>query len=304
MSKSPPITITSAKLRACVEVLLDKKVPDSLWEYAEKYARHKLDLYRQRQPDVVYYDNEYLVLLAADTVRETAFSLLTTTQAAERKPETREKRQRAPQSRGKRRTAGRRRRLSFTLLTAAITFLLLIVLSAGAASRSDNPAPVFTPQPSPLATASPLPTQSSTPEPTPSQSPDPTPEPEQTAICRFSLTPEERDLTERVVMAEAGGECFEGQMAVAQCILNACEKTGSQPSEVVLAYQYAKPAKVATQSVKDAVAAVFDAGDTVTTEPILFFYAPRRTVSKWHESQRFVIEIGGHRFFAEKGANQ
>lgn len=69
-------------------------------------------------------------------------------------------------------------------------------------------------------------------------------------------------------------------------------------------YQYAKPAKVATQSVKDAVAAVFDAGDTVTTEPILFFYAPRRTVSKWHESQRFVIEIGGHRFFAEKGANQ
>lgn len=104
-------------------------------------------------------------------------------------------------------------------------------------------------------------------------------------------------------MAEAGGECFEGQMAVAQCILNACEKTGSQPSEVVLAYQYAKPAKVATQSVKDAVAAVFDTGDTVTTEPILFFYAPRRTVSQWHESQRFVIEIGGHRFFAEKGAN-
>lgn len=302
MSKSQPITIKSEKLRACVEVLLGGKIPDNLWKHAEQFARYKLDLYRQRKPDVAYYDNEYLIQLTADTVRELRFSLLT--QAAARESETRGKRQPATRSRGGKHAAARRRRLPLTLLTAAIAIVVLIALSAGAASQSDSPASVFTPQPAPVATTSPQPAPSTTPEPTPSPSPEPTPEPEQTAACRFSLTPEERDLTERVVMAEAGGECFEGQMAVAQCILNACEKTGGQPSEVVLAYQYAKPAKVATQSVKDAVAAVFDAGDTVTTEPILFFYAPRRTVSKWHESQRFVIEIGGHRFFAEKGANQ
>ena len=29
---------------------------------------------RERQPEVEYYNNEYLVLLAADTVRETEFS--------------------------------------------------------------------------------------------------------------------------------------------------------------------------------------------------------------------------------------
>lgn len=34
----------------------------------------ELDLCRERQPEVEYYNNEYLVLLAADTVRETEFS--------------------------------------------------------------------------------------------------------------------------------------------------------------------------------------------------------------------------------------
>lgn len=52
---------------------------------------------------------------------------------------------------------------------------------------------------------------------------------------RYALTDFERDIVERVVMAEAGGESFEGQMLVAQCILNAAEKTGTAPSEVVVA---------------------------------------------------------------------
>ncbi len=41
---------------------------------AQRYARRKLDLYRERYPDVDYYNNEYLVLLTADTVNETEFS--------------------------------------------------------------------------------------------------------------------------------------------------------------------------------------------------------------------------------------
>lgn len=49
---------------------------------------------------------------------------------------------------------------------------------------------------------------------------------------------------------------------------------------------------------REAVAAVFDAGETVTDAKILFFYAPALVSSEWHESQTYVCTIGGHRFFA------
>ena len=58
MSKSAPITISSAALRERVEDHLDRMIPDHTWDY----------------PDVDYFDNEYLVLLTADTVNETEFS--------------------------------------------------------------------------------------------------------------------------------------------------------------------------------------------------------------------------------------
>lgn len=32
----------------------------------------------------------------------------------------------------------------------------------------------------------------------------------------------------------------------------------------------------------------------------MFFYNPAKVTSTWHESQTFVIEVGGHRFFAER----
>ena len=74
MSNSAQITITSDELRERVEDQLGQWIPDHLWDRSEPYARRKLDLYRQRQPEITYYDNDYLVLLTADTVRETAFS--------------------------------------------------------------------------------------------------------------------------------------------------------------------------------------------------------------------------------------
>ena len=124
-------------------------------------------------------------------------------------------------------------------------------------------------------------------------------EPTEPAV-RYTLTDAERDVVERVVMAEAGGESFEGQMLVAQCILNAAEKRGVDPSEAVVLYSYTKSRPDPTQRVKDAVAAVFDRGETVVDEPILYFYNPALVTSDFHESQIFVIEEGGHRFFAER----
>lgn len=124
-------------------------------------------------------------------------------------------------------------------------------------------------------------------------------EPTEPAV-RYPLTDAERDVVERVVMAEAGGESFEGQMLVAQCILNAAEKRGVDPSEAVVLYSYTKSRPDPTQRVKDAVAAVFDRGETVVDEPILYFYNPALVTSDFHESQIFVIEEGGHRFFTER----
>ena len=115
----------------------------------------------------------------------------------------------------------------------------------------------------------------------------------------FELSEYERWVVECMVMGESGGEPYDGQVLVAQCILNACRKEGILPSEVRVEYKYSGWNEQPTDSVKQAVSAVFDDGYTVTDEPILYFYAPRWCNSKWHETQRFVIEVGGHRFFTE-----
>ncbi len=134
--------------------------------------------------------------------------------------------------------------------------------------------------------------------------PAPPPVVEEPVPVVFYLTDQERDVVERVVMAESGGEQFDGQKLVAQCILNACEKTGLQPSEAVVEYKYTGSRPEPTEQVKEAVSAVFDDGDFYTDEPILFFYAKKYVEGKWHETQDFVVELGGHRFFKEKGNNE
>ena len=121
---------------------------------------------------------------------------------------------------------------------------------------------------------------------------------------RYALTDHERDTVERVVMAESGGEPLEGQMLVAQCILNAAEKSGERPDAVVVAFKYTAARPKPTDSVRRAVSAVFDDGKTVVDEKILYFYAPALCSSEWHESQRFVIEEGGHRFFAGRETDE
>ena len=116
----------------------------------------------------------------------------------------------------------------------------------------------------------------------------------------FNLTDYERWVVECMVMGESGGEPYEGQMLIAQCILNACLKDNIQPSEVKTIYKYSGWKENPTKSVKKAVSSVFDLGEKIVDEPILYFYAPLLCQSKWHETQIFVVEFGGHRFFKEK----
>lgn len=116
---------------------------------------------------------------------------------------------------------------------------------------------------------------------------------------RFYLSDYERAELESLVMAESGAESYEGQMGVAQCILDACEKEGKQPSEIAIMYRYTKNRPAPNESVKEAVRAVFDRGEVITDAKILYFYAPALVYSAWHESQTYVLTVGGHKFFAE-----
>lgn len=116
---------------------------------------------------------------------------------------------------------------------------------------------------------------------------------------RYDLTDAERWEVASVVTAEAGGEPFAGMVAVAQCILQSSEDDGIRPDEAVEKYKYTKNRPEPTEEALEAVQAVFDFGHVATTEPIKYFYSPNRVQSKWHETQEFVVEINGHRFFAE-----
>ena len=122
--------------------------------------------------------------------------------------------------------------------------------------------------------------------------------PAQIPTARYRLTADERELICEVVMAESGIEPIDGKMAVSQCILNACEKTGKRPAEIVEEYGYTERRVEPNAETREAVAAVFDAGETVTDAEILYFYAPELVYSAWHESQTYICTIGGHRFFA------
>lgn len=120
----------------------------------------------------------------------------------------------------------------------------------------------------------------------------------QIPTARYRLTADERELICEVVMAESGIEPFDGKMAVSQCILNACEKTGKRPAEIVEEYGYTDRRVEPNAETREAVAAVFDAGETVTDADFLYFYAPELVYSEWHESQTYICTIGAHRFFA------
>lgn len=116
---------------------------------------------------------------------------------------------------------------------------------------------------------------------------------------RYELTDAERWTVASVVTAEAGAEPFAGKMAVAQCILQACEDDEIRPTEAVVKYKYAKSRPNPSAEAMEAVQAVFDLGQVVTNEPIKYFYAPARCFSEWHESQEYVVTINGHKFFKE-----
>ena len=54
----------------------------------------------------------------------------------------------------------------------------------------------------------------------------------------YTITSSERKLIEEVVMAESGTESYQGQCAIAQCILDACKLENKRPAAIIKEYQF------------------------------------------------------------------
>lgn len=116
----------------------------------------------------------------------------------------------------------------------------------------------------------------------------------------YNLSVNERDLVERIVMAEAGNQPIEGMAAVAQVVRDRSVSWGQSIKDVCLAPgQFAKPypREVSAEAVQ-AVSAVFDEGMSVLEIPTTHFHSdyvsPYWTADKVSRGQ-----IGCHRFYGE-----
>lgn len=186
----------------------------------------------------------------------------------------------------------KRRKTDPTRLNALLAALVMALVLAFVVYAKEEPSPNLTPMESLPKSAAQEPAE---------RIPEPThKEEELPKVYRYELTEAERWVVASVVTAESGGEAYEGMMAVAQCILQASEDDGLRPTEAVVAYKYTKHRPEPTEDALRAVSAVFDEGRVVTAQHIKYFYAPALVYSEWHESQDYVLTIGGHRFFKEE----
>lgn len=124
---------------------------------------------------------------------------------------------------------------------------------------------------------------------------------EEPSLTGQSAAAPDEDYILRVITAEGGADQLVCN-GVVQCLYNACQKDcwARSVTEILREYQYTAPAEWISEEARIAWDAVFLSGVTfVDFGEALYFYAPAYCESPWHESQRFVAEVGGVRFFEE-----
>lgn len=115
----------------------------------------------------------------------------------------------------------------------------------------------------------------------------------------IEVTGKDRDILERLVMGEAGNQGFTGAALVAQCIRDMYILGGFDSVEAVRT-NCGYSGKLDTEpnrDVLDAVSFIFDEGGYAVKHRLLYFYAPKYSQGKFHNTQNLIIEYGGHRFF-------
>lgn len=121
----------------------------------------------------------------------------------------------------------------------------------------------------------------------------------------WALTDKERHVVCAMVAGEAGNQSYYGKWLVATCIRNACFRSQIQPHQVRIEYQYSGwnehfeyQYPNVWLEVEEIVNRVFEYGDLAVDDEILWFYNPEKSKGKFHNTQRFVVEEGNHRFYA------
>lgn len=184
--------------------------------------------------------------------------------------------------------------------------ILIMLIAAGCAAKIKSDQPATRPSVTTIRPTTTETTQTSTVTTTENYTVVTASKPLTTKPRHYKVTPSElpfdyeRELIASVIMNEAGYECYDGKIGVAQCILNACIEANKPFSEVRWDYGY-KYTKTPTEAVLQATDDVFLNGVRVTDEPILYYYNPAYGYSSFHESQTFVMTIEHHRFFKRKG---
>lgn len=123
-----------------------------------------------------------------------------------------------------------------------------------------------------------------------------------TAPPYHHLAAADRVLVERVVTAEARGEPYQGMVAVAQVILDRLEHSRYPDHIEGVIGEFADPYEGhIPDTVKAAVAAVFDYGERVTEEVLLFFMNPITASARGRawiiNNCQQVLTIGRHVFY-------
>ena len=115
----------------------------------------------------------------------------------------------------------------------------------------------------------------------------------------ISVTGNDRDILERLVMGEAGNQGFEGAALVAQAIrdMYILGDFSSVDSVRRNCGYSGSLRRTPNQDVLDAVSFIFDEGGYAVKHRVLYFYAPALVRSSFHESQNLVIDYKDHRFF-------
>lgn len=121
-----------------------------------------------------------------------------------------------------------------------------------------------------------------------------------------SITSEERDLLERLVEAEAGGEPYEGKLAVATVVMNRVNSSKFPNTVRGVIYQKNQFSPVAnggmnkkaSAETKKAVSKVLDEGYRSFSADVVYFLNSDIATSKWIVHNRtFVTTIGNHDFY-------
>lgn len=111
-----------------------------------------------------------------------------------------------------------------------------------------------------------------------------------------TLSDYDRAKLERLVMGEAGSMGYEGCALVAQAIRDAMNLSNtSSIDEIISSYGYYGSTSIEPNAdVKAAVSYIFDENGSAVQHRVLCFYIGS---SAWHETQNFVVELDGVRFF-------